>query len=119
MPLYRKKSLTQIDPYTPGMEDGIDENGPYLNTLEGKLYIPKNGHIATGPRGERWAIQDDIFIETYEEVPSCPRHAFSNSYCRVMVDGRRTWVITGLQCSCGYHLNNKNGLRILKNKSLF
>lgn len=66
MKLYRKKYLTPIEPYSPGMEDGIDETGPYLNTLEGRLYIPENGHIAIGPKGERYAIQDDVFRDTYE-----------------------------------------------------
>lgn len=39
----------------------VIQHGPYLNTLEGKLYIPENGWIATGHLGERWAIHDDIF----------------------------------------------------------
>jgi|GEM_PF-1802873 len=68
MALYRKKTLTPIEKYVPGMEDGVDENGPYLNTLEGKLYIPENGWIAVGVKGERWAIQDDIFKKTYVKV---------------------------------------------------
>lgn len=68
MALYRKTTLTPIEKYTPGMEDGIDERGPYINTLEGKLYIPENGWIATGVNGERWAIQDDIFQKTYVKV---------------------------------------------------
>ena len=39
----------------------------YLDTLEGgRLYIPQNGWIAIGAKGERWAIQDDIFRATYE-----------------------------------------------------
>lgn len=53
-----------------------------------------------------------------EKCPLC-KAELSNSYCRVMVDGRRTWIVTGLQCSCGYHVNNPEGLKILKNKSLF
>ena len=64
---YRKTALIEAEQYQPGMEDGIDENGkPYLDTLEGKLYIPPNGWIAAGAKGERWAIQDDIFKMTYE-----------------------------------------------------
>jgi hypothetical protein len=65
---YRKTALIEAEQYQPGMEDGIDEKGPYLDTLEGKLYIPPNGWIATGVNGERWAIQDDIFRMTYEAV---------------------------------------------------
>jgi hypothetical protein len=65
---YRKTALIEAEQYRRGLEDGIDEKGPYLNTLEGKLYIPPNGWIATGAMGERWAIQDDIFRLTYEAV---------------------------------------------------
>lgn len=35
---YRKTALIEAEQYQPGMEDGIDEKGPYLNTLEGRLY---------------------------------------------------------------------------------
>lgn len=50
--------------------------------------------------------------------PACGE-ALYYSYCRVMVDGHRTWVVTGLQCGCGYHENKEKGLKILRNKSLF
>lgn len=65
---HRKTALIEAGQYRPGLEDGIDEKGPYLDTLEGRLYIPLNGWIATGAKGERWAIQDDIFKMTYEAV---------------------------------------------------
>jgi hypothetical protein len=65
---YRKIALIEAEQYKPGMEDGIESGKPYLNTLEGKLFIPENGWIATGAQGERWAIQDDIFRMTYEAV---------------------------------------------------
>lgn len=65
---YRKTALIEAEPYRPGLEDGIENGKPYLNTLEGKLFIPENGWIATGAKGERWAIQDDIFRMTYEAV---------------------------------------------------
>ncbi len=65
---YRKTALIEAEQYREGLEDGIDERGPYLDTLEGRLYIPQNGWIAIGAKGERWAIQDDIFRMTYEAV---------------------------------------------------
>ena len=40
----------EAEQYRKGLEDGIDEKGPYLNTLEGRLYIPPNGWIATGAK---------------------------------------------------------------------
>lgn len=64
---HRKTALIEAEQYREGLEDGIDERGPYLDTLEGgRLYIPQNGWIVTGAQGERWAIQDDIFRMTYE-----------------------------------------------------
>ena len=63
--LYRKTQLTPIEKYTPGLEDGIEDGKPYINTLEGKLFIPENGWIAIGAEGERWAIADSIFQKTY------------------------------------------------------
>ncbi len=68
MATYRKIATIEAEQYKRGLEDGIDEKGPYLDTLEGKLYIPDNGWIATGIDGERWAIQDDIFKRSYERV---------------------------------------------------
>lgn len=41
---------------------------PYLPTREGKMFIKKGDWIATGIDGEHWAIADDIFRRTYEEV---------------------------------------------------
>lgn len=69
MTLYRKTALTEIEPYVPGMEDGITAEGePYLATLEGELLISPTDMIATGTHGERWAIKLDIFNSTYEKV---------------------------------------------------
>jgi len=41
---------------------------PYINTLEGKLYIDENDYIIVGIKGERYPIKPDIFFETYEIV---------------------------------------------------
>lgn len=48
----------------------IDGWGPTLSipTLEGGLAINIGDWIATGVEGEHWAIADDIFRKTYEEV---------------------------------------------------
>jgi hypothetical protein len=54
------------------------------------------------------------------KCPSCKnKDTLQNSYCRVMVDGLRVWVVTGLQCSCGYHENDERGLQIMKYKSRY
>lgn len=39
-----------------------------LPTKEGNMKINKGDWIATGVDGEHWAIADDIFRRTYEEV---------------------------------------------------
>lgn len=39
-----------------------------LPTLEGLMKIEYGDWIATGAKGEHWAIRDDIFKKTYQEV---------------------------------------------------
>ena len=41
---------------------------PYLPTREGNMFIKKGDWIATGIDGGHWAIDNDIFRETYEPV---------------------------------------------------
>lgn len=38
-----------------------------LETLEGSLNLDIGNWIATGIKGEHWAIADDVFKATYEE----------------------------------------------------
>lgn len=40
----------------------------FMHTLEGILELHANDWIATGSNGEHWAIRDDIFRKTYQEV---------------------------------------------------
>lgn len=46
----------------------IDNYQYYIKTLEGDLVISIGDWIATGVEGEHWAIDDEIFRKTYEEV---------------------------------------------------
>ena len=46
----------------------IDNYQYYIETLEGDLVIRIGDWIATGVDGEHWAIADEIFKKTYEEV---------------------------------------------------
>lgn len=50
---------------TPPMVTNYNE---YLPTKEGDMKINKGDWIATGIDGEHWAIANDIFRRTYEEV---------------------------------------------------
>ena len=46
----------------------IDNYQHYIETLEGDFVIHIGDWIATGVEGEHWAIDDEIFNKTYEEV---------------------------------------------------
>lgn len=43
-----------------------------INTLEGRLIIRTGDWIATGVMGEHWPIADEIFKQTYKELPVIP-----------------------------------------------
>jgi len=73
---YIKKPI-QVDAevYKRGMEDGFHDfyqfpasSKPYIQTLEGRMFISPGDYIITGIRGERYPCKPDIFEETYDEV---------------------------------------------------
>lgn len=69
MAWYKKIALTWLEPYVPGMEDGINSEGkPIIHTLEGDYIIQDTDWIATGVKNERWPIKEDIVKKTYEFV---------------------------------------------------
>jgi len=43
-----------------------------LPTMEGLMKIEYGDWIATGVKGEHWAIADEIFKQTYAELPVIP-----------------------------------------------
>jgi hypothetical protein len=45
-----------------------------LDTLEGWIGIRIGDWIATGVKGEHWAIANDIFKKTYAELPVIPKN---------------------------------------------
>jgi hypothetical protein len=51
-----------------GYEIIYENPRPYINTLEGKLFVSKGDYIITGIKSERYPIKADIFEETYELV---------------------------------------------------
>lgn len=89
---FRKKPVViDAEQYKEGMEDGFDiryasestphitwgipSDGevievkvPYIQTLEGKMYINAGDWIITGIKGERYPCKPDIFEATYEPV---------------------------------------------------
>lgn len=88
MAKYRKKPIViEAFKYQLGMEDGFQRDydpymcaccqdschgcknyKPYINTLEGKLYISPGDYIVIGINGERYPVKPDIFEQTYEPV---------------------------------------------------
>lgn len=87
MSKYRKKPVViEAEQYKPGMEDGFEKvhhkdcfccqdsckgcihYKPYINTLEGRMYISENDFIITGIKGERYPCKPDIFHATYDLV---------------------------------------------------
>lgn len=77
MAKYRKKPvIVEAEVYRGGLEDGIlcDDLGdvtlwkPYVNSLEGRLFITPGDYIITGVKGERYPCKPDIFEMTYEKV---------------------------------------------------
>lgn len=48
---------------------------PYrINTIEGWAGVQINSWIATGVNGEHWVITDDVFKQTYAELPAIPKN---------------------------------------------
>jgi hypothetical protein len=41
----------------------------YIDTLEGRMEVQDRSYIVTGPGGEKWAVREDVFEETYEILP--------------------------------------------------
>lgn len=56
------------------MPDGrvLEPSLCYIQTLGGNLRIHVGDWITTGVKGEHWPIADDIFKQTYKELPVIP-----------------------------------------------
>ena len=80
--IYRKTATIQAEQFDGSPEmiakyDVIDSEGAglFLPTLEGNLEFHVNDWIATGVKGEHWAIADDVFKRTYAELPDADHEA--------------------------------------------
>jgi len=45
-----------------------------INTLEGDMVLGVGDWIATSVKGEHWAIADEVFKQTYAELPVIPKY---------------------------------------------
>jgi hypothetical protein len=73
---YRKKPVVidaeqfhEKDKWPAGVvrEPG-DDRLPYIETLEGRLYVNEGDWIITGVKGEKYPCKPDIFERTYDPV---------------------------------------------------
>ncbi|KZU21330.1 hypothetical protein [Lactiplantibacillus plantarum] len=76
---YRKTATIKAEQFD-GTKQSADQlglfkyrGGWYLETLEGSMLVSNGYWIATGVNGEHWAIADDVFKQTYAELPVIPR----------------------------------------------
>lgn len=77
---YRKTATIKAEQFTgepeqvfkydmfPDIDNRTNEFQYFLPTEEGNMCINSGDWIATGAKGEHWAIKDDIFKQTYELV---------------------------------------------------
>ena len=62
---YGKKLFGVVD------NDSMTANVPYIETLEGKLWVSEGDWIIKGINGELYPCKPDIFEKTYEKVNQC------------------------------------------------
>lgn len=83
MPIYRKKPVevkaiqvvfgkTSVDQITTLFKDlplvDAHTESPFINTLEGRMYVSDGDYIIQGVQGEYYPCKPDIFEQTYELV---------------------------------------------------
>lgn len=118
MAKYRKKPvIIDADPYQPGMEDGFDiehpeeqqraDRKPYINTLEGKMYISPGDYIITGVKGERYPCKPDIFESTYEKAGKDRTWEIENRYKNAL----HGWLNPFDKAAGSYYNGYLNGVR--------
>lgn len=97
------------------------EGAYFLSTLEGELRVNIGDWIATGVNGEHWAIADDVFKQTYAELPVIP--VFVDKYIKES-HGYGSNVYEAVDCAYSLSKNGKNeeaklGLWIKNNSDTF
>lgn len=73
---YRKTALIEASLFDGTADSAVKhglsydgaENRYFVRTLEGPLYAKAGDMIATGVKGEKWAIDGEIFKASYEAV---------------------------------------------------
>jgi hypothetical protein len=57
-----------IDSWYPNAPEATHAMVPFIQTLEGKVYVAKGSFILTGPKGERYPCDEEVFNMTYEKI---------------------------------------------------
>lgn len=80
MPKYRKKPLIieaeqwfigkEIEGviYKPMPLSGLYLMPPYIDTLEGRMFVSEGDYIITGIKGEKYPCKSDVFESSYDLV---------------------------------------------------
>lgn len=84
---YRKTALVPAEQFLPAenkIPAGVISDGPgdprakgspysfVLDTIEGRHVLRNGDYICTGPKGEKWNVEQSIFESTYELVTPAP-----------------------------------------------
>jgi hypothetical protein len=69
MKYVRKCQPVDIEPYSPGLEDGFDDDGrAYIHTDLGPMYIHEDDCIITSDNGEKSACNREKVDRLYQRV---------------------------------------------------
>lgn len=75
MSKFRKKPVVieavqffkDVKPWPEGVQPGVlGEYDPFIQTLEGRMFVSDGDWVITGVKGERYPCKPDIFEATYE-----------------------------------------------------
>lgn len=61
------ESFKEVDSFTNG-KLFLEYNKPFIDTLEGKMFLSVGDYVIKGVKGEFYPCKPDIFTETYERI---------------------------------------------------
>ena len=68
MKYIRKCQPVEVEPYTPGMEDGIEDGRPYIHTDFGKMFVHNGDYIIVEADGTKSVCCRERFNAIYKRV---------------------------------------------------
>jgi hypothetical protein len=70
---YEHTTSVMMSAMVDELENGNPSHNWHVKTIEGDLKVKPGDWIATGSNGEHWPIADNIFKNTYAELPVIPK----------------------------------------------